>query len=113
MYRMERLMHYVPLWIMTRQLRNIINSKHGSGLYHNSGIISNLGRLDMKNFSGGGFTALSWFAVPPCQEIVPFFMVLAGSDSFVNLMVGMPEALACGGRLDRFTDRISSGLVSV
>ncbi|HPS59013.1 MAG TPA: hypothetical protein PK514_12985, partial [Spirochaetota bacterium] len=85
MYQRERFMNHVPISIMTRELKKIIKQKHAAGLYHNSGIISNLGKLDMKKFSGGGFMAASWFAIPPCQEIVPFFMVLAGSTAFANL----------------------------
>lgn len=111
MYHREKLMNYVPISIMTRELKKIIKQKHAAGFYHNSGIISNLGRLDTKNFSGAGFQASSWFAIPPCQEIVPFFMVLAGSGAFVNLMVGMPRVLACNDRLEDFIERISSGLV--
>lgn len=109
-YHREKLMNFVPLGIMTAELEKIIRLKHSAGLYHNSGIISNLGKLDMDMFSGGGFRASSWFAVPPCQEIVPFFMVLAGSGTFANLMVGMPRALAGNGRLEEFIERISSGL---
>ena len=112
-YHRERLMSHVPLWIMTRELKKIIKQKHAAGLYHNSGIISNLGRLDMNRFSGGGFTATSWFAVPPCQEVVPFFMVLAGTTAFANLMVGMPRVLASNERLDEFIKNITSGLAAV
>ena len=110
MYHRERLMNHVPLWIITHELKKTIRQKHASGLYHNSGIISNLGKLEMDKFSGGGFKARSWFAVPPCQEIVPFFMVLAGSLEFANLMVGMPRVLADNGRLDGFIKNIKSGL---
>ncbi len=110
-YHREKFMNHVPLCIMTAELKKIISQKHSAGLYHNSGIISNLGRLDLLKFSGGGFNASSWFAVPPCQEIVPFFMVLTGSSSSVSLMTGMPRVLASNGRLEDFIDRISSGLM--
>jgi NRPS condensation-like uncharacterized protein len=109
-YHREKIMSYVPLWYMTRELNKIIARKHAAGLYHNSGIISNLGRLDLNSFSGGGFTATSWFAVPPCQEIVPFFMVLTGSGDRAELMAGMPRVLAGGGRLDSFIESVARGL---
>ena len=110
MYHREKLMNYVPIRIIIRETKKIILEKHAAGLYHNSGIISNLGKLDMNKFSGGGFKAASWFAVPPCQEIVPFFMVLAGSAGFVNLTVGMPRVLAGSGRLEGFMESIAVGL---
>lgn len=112
-YHRERLMNFVPLRILTAELEKIIRQKHNAGLYHNSGIISNLGKFDLDRFSGGGFRSTSWFAVPPCQEMVPFFMVLAGGADFANLMVGMPGVLAGSGRLEEFIERVSSGLVSV
>jgi hypothetical protein len=109
-YHGEKIMNYVPVWMIARELKKIIRRKHADGLYHNSGIISNLGKLDMSRFSGGGFTAKSWFAVPPCQEVVPFFMVLAGSGGTADLMVGMPRVLAGSGRLDTFMDAVITGL---
>lgn len=112
-YHRERLMNFVPLRVLTAELEKIIRNKHRAGLYHNSGIISNLGKFDMNRFSGGGFRSTSWFAIPPCQEIVPFFMVLAGGENFTSLMVGMPGVLAGSGRLEEFIHRVSAGLVSV
>ncbi|HOO70348.1 MAG TPA: hypothetical protein PK926_01210 [Spirochaetota bacterium] len=109
-YHREKIMSHVPLWFMTRELKKIIREKHAAGMYHNSGIISNLGRFDLEKFSGGGFSASSWFAVPPCQEIVPFFMVLAGSGGWVDLMIGMPRVLASGGRLGAFMEHVIAGL---
>lgn len=109
-YHREMLMNYVPIKIIENKLKKIIKEKHAVGLYHNSGIISNLGKLDMEQFSGGGFNANSWFSVPPCQEIVPFFMVLAGTSGFVNLTAGMPRALASHGRLEEFIEKITHGL---
>ena len=110
MYHGEKIMNHVPLWAIVRELRKLIRQKHAEGLYHNSGIISNLGKLDLSKFSGGGFTAESWFAVPPCQEIVPFFMVLAGSGRHADLMVGMPRVLAGSGRLEEFMEAVIGGL---
>jgi len=104
------LMNYVPIKLMEDKLKKIIKEKHAMGLYHNSGIISNLGKLDMDRFSGGGFNVNSWFSVPPCQEIVPFFMVLAGTSDLVNLTVGMPRVLASHGRLEEFIEKITYGL---
>ncbi len=109
-YHRERLMSYVPLSIITGELRKIITAKHTSGLYHNSGIISNLGKLDINRFAGGGFKADSWFSIPPCQEIVPFFMTLAGSDNTVSITAGMPKVLASRGRLERFIENVAASL---
>jgi len=109
-YHREKFISYVPLRIITGELKKIIAAKHSLGFYHNSGIISNLGKLDLKKFSGGGFTAGSWFSVPPCQEILPFFMVLAGLENSVNITAGMPNVLASRGRLDYFIENITSAL---
>lgn len=109
-YHREKLMSFVPLRIMTKELKKIIAVKHAQGLYHNSGIISNLGKIDLKKFSGGGFTAVTWFSIPPCQEILPFFTTLAGSENSVSITAGMPRVLASRGRLENFIENITSKL---
>lgn len=110
MYHKEKAMNHVPVWLITHEMKKIIRQRHREGLYHNSGVISNLGRINFDKFHGAGFNATSWFAIPPGQEIVPFFIGLAGSPEFANFMVSMPGVLASNGRLDEFIDRISSGL---
>jgi hypothetical protein len=64
-------------------------------------MISNLGRLDSRDFSSDHFRMKRLFAVPPFNSQV--YSMLVGVDDQVEFVVGMPRVLASDGRFDEFT----------
>lgn len=63
-------------------------------------MISNLGRLDSREFSCDHFRVARLFVVPPFNSQVYFLLV--GMDERVEIVLGMPKVLAANGRLDDF-----------
>ncbi|HNQ64436.1 MAG TPA: hypothetical protein PKL38_00520 [Smithella sp.] len=105
----ERL-EYMPLWMMRYKAKNIIRDRHRRGLYSLSGILSNLGRINLNRFCGGGFTARAFWIIPPAAEYYPFFMVMTGYEGGSDLTISMPKVLASEGRLENTLKRIVHGL---
>ncbi len=109
--RSDRLIHYIPLWLLKKMARRLINEGHSSGQYGFSGIISNLGLLKLEDYTGGSFQPDTIFFVPP-GGANPAFMVLAGTNNGVELTLSLPDVLASDGRLEASLDRIANGLVA-
>jgi len=110
-YHREKIMNYIPLRFMYRAGKRLIAQKHAAGLYHNSGVISNMGRFNMQNLSGDGFTAETVWGIPPRQEIVPIFIGLGGHLDAIAMIVAMPLVLASNGRIEEFIDHVTRGLI--
>lgn len=105
----ERL-EYVPIWLLTRMIKKIVRERHRRGLYSLSGILSNVGRVDLKRFQGGGFDARAFWIIPPATEYYPFFLVMSGYEGASELMLSMPKTLAGEGRLEGALESIAEGL---
>ncbi|MCP4605172.1 MAG: hypothetical protein GY847_32405 [Proteobacteria bacterium] len=102
---------YLPIWLMRKMARMMVRHVHRTGNYRISGMISNLGRLNLEEFTGGGFKPKTTFLIPP-GGANPAFMVLTGSGDAVELTFALPEVLATNGRLDAILDRVADGLVA-
>jgi len=102
----------IPLWLMALAIKLIIKIPHGTGRYNVSGIISNLGRIDMEKFCGGGFSADTLFFIPPRMDGLPAFVVLAGCNDRLEMTVSVPNVLAGNGRFDRLLHDIRKALES-
>lgn len=85
---------------------------HKNGKYLRTGTVSKINKLDMEDFSAGGFNAESLFAVPPASKLQPFFMTLSPVSDGVEMVVGMPDLLANEGRLETFTQKIAAAIES-
>ncbi|KQC04019.1 MAG: hypothetical protein APR55_01955 [Methanolinea sp. SDB] len=105
----ERL-EYMPLWLMQHKIKKIILNRHERGIYSLSGILSNLGRVDLNRFSGAGFTARAFWIIPPATEYYPFFLVMAGYEGGSELTLSMPKVLASEGRIEDILQRMARGL---
>lgn len=105
----ERL-EYMPLWLMQHKIKKIILSRHERGIYSLSGILSNLGRVDLNQFQGGGFTARAFWVIPPAIEYYPFFLVMSGYEGGTELILSVPRVLAGEGRLEDAMARMVQGL---
>jgi hypothetical protein len=108
--RFDKLLVHIPLWLVRYVMQKIINERHQKGIYGLSGILSNLGRVDLARFQGGGFSARTFWSVPPANEYFPFFLLISGYDGGSDLTLSMPRKLASAGRLDEILERIARGL---
>jgi hypothetical protein len=88
----------------------IIRKRHDRGIYSLSGILSNLGLVDLNQFQGGGFTARVFWVIPPATEYYPFFLVMSGYEGGSELTLSMPKVLASEGRIEAILQRITKGL---
>lgn len=106
----DELLEYMPLWLMKRKVKKIIRNRYQQGIYSLSGILSNVGRVDLNRFSGAGFTARAFWIIPPATEYYPFFLVMSGYEGGSELMLSMPKVLASEGRHEEILHRITKGL---
>lgn len=110
MKRFNELMKYVPLRLVKFGAQKMIYDRHRKGRYGLSGILSNLGRVNLNLFRGGGFSARSFWAVPPATEYFPFFLVMSGYEDGSELVLSVSQRLGSAGRLDETLERIARGL---
>ncbi|HPS57859.1 MAG TPA: hypothetical protein PK514_07105 [Spirochaetota bacterium] len=96
----DRLICHTPLWLLGMIMKRETLAHHKSGQYRYSAYVSNMGRVPLESFSGGGFTAESFWGIPPGLGMVPLFLGVGGHADRVELVASMPEVLACDGRLD-------------
>jgi hypothetical protein len=108
--RGDDLTRFIPMWLLRRATSGLINRRHDRGVYSLTGIISNLGRIDLQKYTGGGFTPSATFAIPPANEYVPFFLVLAGHGDTVELMLSLPRRLATRNRLDHMLRKLTAAM---
>ncbi|WP_314245084.1 non-ribosomal peptide synthetase [Streptomyces sp. DSM 40907] len=68
-----------------------------------SAVVSHLGRLDLAEFSGGGFTASTAYALPVHAPLVPLSLVAAESGTATEITLGVrgggPDLAARAARL--------------
>lgn len=111
LYRGDELMRYMPLRLIRSMVRRRIIGNHRRGLYNASALISNLGRKNLPDFSGGGFLATAFWAIPPGSELYPYSVVLSGYGDTIEIIVTVPSVMATEGRLERSVDALARGLV--
>lgn len=110
LYWGDRFIRFFPLYLIEHSVKKEIKQKQKIGLYRNSGLISNLGRLPIERFTGGGFRTTSMFGLPIKMESIPFFLGICGTVDRVELMLGMSKRLANGGRLERTMETLAARL---
>jgi NRPS condensation-like uncharacterized protein len=106
----DELLEHMPLCLMQYLTKKIIRNRHRQSIYSLSGIISNLGRVDLNRFHGGGFNAKAFWSIPPGNEYYPFFLVISGYESGSELILSIPKGLASEGRLEGILQRMAQGL---
>ncbi|HOO71573.1 MAG TPA: hypothetical protein PK926_07415 [Spirochaetota bacterium] len=109
--RMDPFMRYVPFRYLVKKGNSRIENCNNTGLYGSSGLISNMGRVPVQYFSGGGFNTRLVWGIPPSIESIPFLIGFASYKDEVTLSLGLPEALAGDGRMDSFLKNLKEGLV--
>jgi hypothetical protein len=108
----DKVISHLPLFVLNMALRGETRRSLRTGSYRFSGFVSNMGRFSMEGFSGGGFNADMYWAVPVCTESIPFSLVLSGAGDSVDIVLAMPRALANQQVLKKTLERICSGLVT-
>lgn len=100
----------VPLWLATAVARTSTRRACRNNRYDSSGTVSNLGRVSLQRFSGGGFRARTAFFIPPGTPSHACFVVLCGHEDGIEALVTMPRDLASEGRLDALTAELAAAL---
>jgi hypothetical protein len=106
----DELARYVPMRLLGAAAGRLINRRHRSGIYSISGVLSNMGRLNLGSFRGGGFEATAFWAIPPLVDYLPFFLGMCGYNDTVEIILALPKKLATDGRLDLIMDRLVASL---
>ncbi|MFD7082406.1 amino acid adenylation domain-containing protein [Streptomyces sp. NPDC059918] len=75
-----------------------------------SAVVSHLGRLDPAEFSGGGFTATTLYALPVHAPLVPVSMVATETDTATELTMGVRGGPGVAERATRLLDEILTRL---
>ncbi len=110
LYPGDELMRYMPLALIRRLITGRITRNNAQGLYNASALISNLGKKRLEDFSGGGFRATAFWAIPPGSELYPYSVVLAGHGNTIEIIISVPTVMTTNGRFDRSIDAIINGL---
>ncbi|MBN2160981.1 MAG: hypothetical protein JW807_16440 [Spirochaetes bacterium] len=108
----DRVMPHLPLWVLETALRAEARRSHRQGGYRFSGIVSNVGRLPVEAFYGGGFTTEAIWGVPICIESCPFSWTMGAVGDANGITLAMPRVLGDDGRLEKVMDNIVAGLKS-
>lgn len=108
--RGDDLVRYAPQWLMKKVGARIMHQRLKNGIYSISGFISNFGRINISNYYGGGFTTTGLFAIPPANEYAPFFLVIAGYEDTVELILTLPRKLATNNRLNTILKNIINNI---
>jgi hypothetical protein len=109
-YSGDRLIKYIPIWILRRISRDNINARHATSRYVVSGMITNMGRMPV--FQGGGFTGTQAWGIPSPQRNMPIFVGIAYTNEYLNMIYSIPCVLGDQGRLQELIENVSSGLMA-
>jgi hypothetical protein len=108
--RGDDMIRYIPLWILGKLAKKVIDGRHNNGIYSLSGIVSNMGRLKFELYMGSGFECTGMWGIPPVNDYVPFFIGLAGYEDVIELVLSLPRRMATGNRIDGLLERILASL---
>jgi hypothetical protein len=108
--RWDFIYKYIPISILGQEGARRISGHNSRGLYSMSGIISNAGRVNTGQFSGGGFECRTIYAIPPYFSYLPLLLWIYGTEDSIELVYSAPKVLATRGRLDAAMDNIVSEL---
>lgn len=90
----------LPLAFLAASGRRAAQEQLAAGRFESLATVSNLGRMDLSGWSGGGFRATRAWVIPPGSPGNPFFLDLNGDAEGADLLAAAPVGLASGGRLE-------------
>ena len=100
----------LPVWLIAWLGKLALKNIHHKGRFRSSAVVSNLGRLPLAKFQGGGFSARTGFFIPPGADTQPFFLAMCGNGEGVEFVASMPRVLATDGRLERLLESLIDNL---
>jgi len=89
----------IPISLLGMGYKVLTRLNHARGLYNASALISNMGRIDTRMFSGAGFIADSVFAITPNLDKLPMIITLVECNGREEIIISIPNDL---GNQDRF-----------
>ena len=101
-----------PLWLLAPLARASALAQLRKGRAPTTGAISNLGRQDAAVFDHPGFRGTALYWLPPVSPGAGAFVTLTGHARGLELIVGLPDCLASGGRLDALADSLAAALAA-
>lgn len=103
-------------WIPRRAINAILakggKSCHTTNRYATTGTVSSIGEMEPGDYEGGGFVGRRAFAVPIKGYSNSVFVTLWGCAGGLDLCLGMPVALASGGRLTDLCEQVRTGVTT-
>ena len=113
LYWGDRFIRYFPLTLIENAMKKEIQTKQDTNLYRNSGIISNVGAVPLEDLEGGGFRTTNITGLPIGMGSLPFFLGIIGTTEQTELIMGMANNLANGGRLENIMSKLADQLSSL
>jgi NRPS condensation-like uncharacterized protein len=96
-------LNWVPTAVIRSSNNKLIKKRRTNSQFRTTGVISNLGLLKVKEFSGAEFIADKSYFIPPEFETTALFVTLAGHPEGVEIIMRSPEQLD-GGRIEKMMD---------
>lgn len=103
-------LNLVPIRLLGAGIRLIGRRHHAKGLYSASGLITNLGLIDTRALSGGGFTTMTTFVMPPLWDNLSAFIIMSGTTDRVEIVVSVPNGLASDNRFELLLQDIAHSM---
>lgn len=109
----DKLIPYIPISMLTKLLVREDQQALKNNRYRCSGFVSNVGYVDLSKFSGGGFKATAFFALPINTRSFPFSLGITGYNDSVEFILRVPRIFATGGRLNETLEFVAGRLSEV
>lgn len=107
----DDLISYLPIWFLKPALRALSHYLLSKNRFMMTGILSNIGYIDLNHFSCENFQAETCFFLPVNVPITPLTMVIVEMNNHTEIVVSMPEVLGNKGRLKALTTYLTQKLV--
>lgn len=104
-------LRFMPLLVMRNVAKIQARRAVMNDAFTPTGVVSNLGRVDLASYSTPDFQARSAFIIPPAFDGVPLFLVLSGSATGLDLCARAPLALGSGGRLKALLEELGKAIL--
>lgn len=104
------LLNWVPTSVIRSSNDKLVKKRRLNSVFRTTGVISNLGLLNVKDFSGPGFNASKSYFIPPEFETTALFVTLSGHPEGVEILMRAPEQLD-GGRVQEMMDFVINNIM--
>jgi hypothetical protein len=103
------LLNWVPTSTIRRSNDKLVKKRRENSVFRTTGVISNLGLLNVDQFSGAEFKADKSYFIPPEFETTALFVTLAGHPEGVEIIMRSPVQLD-GGRVQKMMDFVLNNI---